>query len=48
MNSRLPFSVALVAVLICLWLVMTMPMCQEGFVASLGRRLNWTCVPDNP
>ena len=44
MNTRLLFSVALIAVLFCFWLIMTEPMCRDGFAASLGARLEWTCV----
>jgi hypothetical protein len=48
MNPRLLFSVALIAVLFCFWLIVTKPTCRDGLVASLGQRLDWTCVPDNP
>jgi hypothetical protein len=44
MNPRLLFSVALIAVLFCFWLLISKPMCQDGLVASLGPRLQWTCV----
>ena len=46
MNLRLLFSVALIAVLLCFWLVMTKPMCREGFTASLGARSGWSCVAE--
>jgi hypothetical protein len=46
MKQRLWFSLALIAVLFCFWLVMTKPMCREGFVATLGIRSGWTCVAD--
>ena len=48
MNTRLLFSVALVAVLFCFWLVMTKPICRDGLAASLDRRLDWSCVAGNP
>ncbi|HLX15370.1 MAG TPA: hypothetical protein VKS24_09200 [Bradyrhizobium sp.] len=48
MNPRLLFSVALVAVLFCFWLLMTKPICPAGSAASLGKRLDWTCVADRP
>ncbi len=48
MNPRLLFSVALIAVLLCFWLVMTKPTCLDGFAASLGARSGWTCVADAP
>ena len=46
MKQRLWFSLALLAVLFCFWLLMTKPMCREGFAARLGTRLEWTCVVD--
>jgi len=46
MKQRLWFSLALIAVLFCFWLVMTKPMCRDGFAASLGTRAGWTCVAD--
>ena len=48
MNTRLLFSVALIAVLFCFWLIMSKPSCRDGDVASIGKRLDWTCVPDKP
>lgn len=47
MNPRLLFSVALIAVLFCFWLIMTRPMCRDGLVASLGPRLDWSCLADD-
>jgi hypothetical protein len=47
MKLRLLFSVALVAVLLCFWLVMSRPMCPEGLTASPGAR-PWTCVAAAP
>jgi hypothetical protein len=44
MNPRLLFSVALIAVLFCYWLLISKPMCQDGLVVSLGPRLQWTCA----
>jgi hypothetical protein len=44
MNPRLLLSVALIAVLFCFWVVLTKPICGNGFAASLGPRLDWTCV----
>jgi hypothetical protein len=44
MNRRLLLSVALIAVLVCVWLALTRPVCQDGFAASLGPRWDWTCV----
>jgi hypothetical protein len=37
---------ALIAVLFCFWIVLTRPICGNGFAASLGTRLVWTCVAD--
>jgi hypothetical protein len=48
MNPRLLLSLALIAVLFCIWLVLTRPICGPGFAASLGPRLDWSCVADNP
>ena len=48
MKLRLLFSVALVAVLLCFWLVMSRPMCPQGLTASLGARPGWTCVAAAP
>ena len=47
MKQRLWFSLALIAVLFCFWLVLTKPMCRDGFAASLGTRSGWTCVAGN-
>jgi len=47
MNLRIGFSIALVAVLFCLWILLTKPICGIGFKASFGARLGWTCVSDN-
>jgi hypothetical protein len=46
MNRRLVFSMALIAVLLGFWLVMSRPMCRDGLAASLDARLGWTCVAD--
>jgi hypothetical protein len=46
MNRRLLLSVALIAVLFCFWIILTRPICGGGFAASLGPRLNWSCVAD--
>jgi hypothetical protein len=46
MKQRLWLSVALIVVLFCFWLVMTKPMCRDGFTAALGIRSGWTCVAD--
>jgi hypothetical protein len=45
MKTRILFSVALVAVLFVFWLIMSKPACLAGEVASLGPRLEWTCLP---
>ena len=47
-NRRLLLSVALIAVLLSLSLLLTRPICREGFVASLDTRSGWSCVADNP
>jgi hypothetical protein len=47
MNQRLWFSVALIAVLFCLWLVLSKPMCRDGLAASFGTRSGWICVADH-
>jgi hypothetical protein len=44
MKQRLWLSLALIAVLFCFWLLLTKPMCREGFVATLGARSGWSCV----
>lgn len=44
MQRRLWFSVALIAVLFCFWLVMSKPICRDGFSSSLDPRAGWTCV----
>jgi hypothetical protein len=46
MNRRLGFGIALIAVLLLCWLILTKPMCGEGFTASLVTRTGWTCVPN--
>ena len=46
MKQRLWFSLALITVLSCFWLLMTKPMCREGFVATLGTGSGWSCVAD--
>ena len=46
MHLRLLFSVALIAVLVCFWLFMTKPTCRDGLAASLGPRLDWSCLAD--
>jgi hypothetical protein len=47
MNRRIWFSVALIAVLFCFWLVLSKPICRDGFAASLGTRSGWTCVAND-
>jgi hypothetical protein len=44
MKRWLSSSVALIAVLLYFWLVLTKPICRDGFAASLGKRSGWTCV----
>jgi hypothetical protein len=46
MNRRLGFGIALIVVLFLCWLVLTKPMCGNGFTASLVTRTGWTCVPN--
>ena len=46
MKQRLWFSLGLIAVLSCFWLLITKPMCREGFVATLESRSGWSCVAD--
>ena len=46
MKQRLWLCLALMSVLFCFWMVMTKPMCREGFVAELGTRFEWSCVAD--
>jgi hypothetical protein len=46
MHRRLGFSIALIVVLFCFWLLMTKPICRDGFTASLTRS-GWTCVADD-
>jgi len=45
MKTRILFSMALVAVLFVFWLIMSKPACLAGEIASLGPRLEWTCLP---
>ena len=47
MKTRVLFSVALIAVLFCFWL-MTRPICPDGLAASLGTRSGWSCVAGHP
>jgi hypothetical protein len=44
MKQRLWLSLALIAVLFCFWLLLTKPMCRDGFVATFGARAGWRCV----
>jgi hypothetical protein len=46
MKLRLGFGVALVAVLFAIWLTFARPSCLEGYSASLGRDLRWSCAQD--
>ena len=46
MSRRLLLGMALIAALFCFWIVLTRPICGNGFAASLGTRLVWTCVAD--
>jgi hypothetical protein len=48
MNRRLLLSVALIAVLYCLALVLAKPICEAGFAPSLGPPLGWSCVANSP
>jgi hypothetical protein len=49
MFRRLWFGIALIAVLFCFWLVLTRPICGDGFEPTIGTRSGWTCVAnDNP
>jgi hypothetical protein len=48
MNRRLLLSVALIAVLYCLSLVLAKPICGVGFAPSLGPGLGWSCVANSP
>lgn len=45
MVTRILFSVALVAVLFVFWLIMSKLACLAGEAASIGPRLEWTCLP---
>jgi uncharacterized membrane protein len=44
MKLRIGFSVALVAVLFGVWLLLSKPTCGLGFKASLVSWTSWTCV----
>lgn len=46
MKLRLGFSVALVAVLFGLWLLLSKPSCIIGYKASLVLPTTWSCVPE--
>jgi hypothetical protein len=37
MNQRLWFSIALIAVLFCFWVVLAKPICPDGSAASARR-----------
>jgi len=45
MKTRILLSTALIAVLFVFWLIMSKPACRSGEAASLGPRLEWTCLP---
>ena len=45
MKTRILFSMALIAVLFVFWLIMSKPACLADETASLGPRLEWTCLP---
>jgi hypothetical protein len=44
MKRWLSSRVALIAVLLYVWLVLTKPICRDVFAASLSKRSGWTCV----
>ena len=46
MKLRLGFSVALVAVLFGLWLLLSKPSCVIGYKAQLVPPTTWTCVSE--
>jgi hypothetical protein len=46
MKLRLGFSVALVAVLFGVWLLLSKPTCLGGYRASFAPPSTWTCVSE--
>jgi hypothetical protein len=46
MKLRLGFSVALVAVLFAVWVLLSKPSCLTGDRASFAPPATWTCVAE--
>jgi hypothetical protein len=46
MKLRLGFSVALVAVLFGVWVLLSKPSCLTGYRASFAPPATWTCVAE--
>lgn len=46
MKLRLGFSVALIAVLFGVWLLLAKPSCLAGYRASFVPPSTWTCVSE--
>jgi hypothetical protein len=46
MKLRLGFSVALVAVLFAVWVLLSKPSCLTGYRASFAPAATWTCVAE--
>jgi hypothetical protein len=46
MKLRLGFSVALVAVLFAVWVLLSKPSCLIGYRASFAPPAKWTCVAE--
>lgn len=44
MKLRIGFSVALIAVVFGVWLMLSKPSCEIGFKAALVSLTSWTCV----
>jgi hypothetical protein len=47
MYRRLGFSIALIVILFCFWLLAMKPICRDGFTASFGARSGWTCAAND-
>jgi hypothetical protein len=46
MKLRLGFSVALVAVLFGVWVLLSRPSCLAGYKAGFAPPATWTCVAE--
>jgi hypothetical protein len=44
MKLRLGFSIALIAVLVGIWILLAKPTCVDGLRAAFAPHSGWTCV----